>query len=279
MANHKVKGTCALCQQPRELLKSHFLPAALYRLLRAANKPKPDPILATAAGLQHTSHQAWHHLLCFECEEQFSRNGENWVLSHCYRGKGRFRLKQTLQQQIPVASEADCVVYSAPSDPNITIEQLVYFSTSVFWRASIRDWIAAGQKYQAIRLGNTYQEQIRKYLLGKQEFPQNAALTVILSGLEFPHLTFNFPDTVRVESCYCHTLHIPGMTFQLMLGKQWPQGTLQGCILRSPFHPILVCTDGDARSQRRSLRLMGKTDTSWGKYPLIEGFENLELKK
>lgn len=179
----------------------------------------------------------------------------------------------------PIDTADNDLVYSAPSDPNINTDQLVYFCISVFWRASVRDWIASGQKYEAISLGKTYQEQIRKYLLGEREFPQNAAVTVILSQLKFPHLAFNFPDTVRVESCYCHTLHIPGMTFQLMLGKQWPEGTHEGCILRSPFHPIFVCKDGDARVQRNVLRLMGKTDTSWGKYPLIEGFENLELKK
>jgi hypothetical protein len=66
------------------------------------------------------------------------------------------------------------------------------------------------------------------------------------------------------------------MTFQLMLGKQMPEGTHDACILRSSFRPIFVGTDGDARVQRNILRLMGKTDTSRGKYPLVEGFENKE---
>lgn len=101
MAEEKVIGQCALCQQPRELRRSHFLPAALYRLVRAANKPKPEPILTTAAGQQHTSHQAWQHLLCCDCEGKFNRNGENWVLSHCYRGRGRFRLRDIVERCKP----------------------------------------------------------------------------------------------------------------------------------------------------------------------------------
>ena len=278
MAEGKVIDRCALCQQPRELLKSHFLPAALYRLVRAANKPKPDPVLTTAAGHQHTSHQAWQHLLCCDCEGQFNRNGESWVMRHCYRGRGRFRLRDIIERCPPIGDAANGRIYSASCNPDINTGQLVFFCTSVFWRASVRDWIASSQKYEAICLGNAYQEQIREYLHGDREFPQNAAVTVILSQLKFPHLAFNFPDTVRVESCHCHTLHIPGMTFQLMLGKQVPEGTREGCILRSPFHPIFVCKDGDARVQRNILRLMGKTDTSWGKYPLVEGFENLESK-
>lgn len=139
--------------------------------------------------------------------------------------------------------------------------------------------MTSGGNYEAIRLGNEYQEQIRNYLLGDQAFPQNAAVTVILSQLQYPHLTFNFPGTVRVESCYRHILHVPGITFQLMLGKQMPEGTYDWCILRSLFHPIFVSSDGDTLAQRGNLRLRGKTDTSWGEYPLAEGFESAELKK
>src|SRR6266481_5935001 len=114
---------CAL-QQPRELRRSHFLPAALYRLVRAADKPKPNPVLATVAGRQQTSNQAWQHLLCSNCEEQFSRNGESWVLSHCYRGHGKFRLRDIVEQCKPIDTAAGEFVYSASCNSNININQL-----------------------------------------------------------------------------------------------------------------------------------------------------------
>jgi hypothetical protein len=193
MAELKLKGTCALCQQSRELRRSHFLPAALYRLVRAANKPKPDLVLATAAGRQHTSHQAWQYLLCGDCEGRFSRNGESWVLRHCYRGRGRFRLRDILERCKPIDTAANEFVYSASSDPNINVNHLVYFCTSVFWRACVRDWTASGRKYEAISLCREYQEQIRTYLLGEQQFPQNAAITVLTVAAEIPTSRVQLP--------------------------------------------------------------------------------------
>ena len=195
-------------------------------------------------------------------------------MKHCYRGRGRFRLRAILDASVAAAEEGNFKIYDASANVAIRIDRLVYFCTSVFWRASVGPWYSSGQRYQGISLGNQYQEQIRRYLLGEESFPLNAAVTVILSRLEYPHLGFNFPDTVRVDSCHCHTLHIPGMTFQLSLGGHVPQDASYSCILRAPFHPIFVSEHGDARAQRFALHLMGKTDTAWGKYPLVEGFES-----
>jgi hypothetical protein len=265
-------GVCMLCQQARELRESHFVPKALYRLLRAVGSlRKPDPVLLTAAGRQQTSFQATAYLLCADCEERFDRNGEEWVMRHCYRGRDRFRLRTLLEQSAPVDSWPDGVVSCASAVSEVDIERLVYFCTSVFWRAAVRDWESSGQKYEAISLGAKYQKEIRQYLLGNSDFPKNAVVTIIVSQLKRPALVFNFPDTVRVESSHCHTLHIPGIAFQLLLGNQVLHESAETCTLRSPLHPIFVCKDGDARVQRNILKLMGKAAPPWGKYPVIEG--------
>jgi len=275
MVKDKVIGECKLCLTFGELRDSHLVPAALYRLARAKSRSKkPDPVLLTVAQRQQTSFQATQYLLCGRCETLFDQNGEDWVMRHCYRGRGRFRLRAILDASVPEAAEGNFKIYDASAHLSIAVDRLVYFCTSVFWRASVRSWYTSGQRYQGISLGNPYQEQIRRYLLGEEPFPSNAAVTVILSHLKFPHLGFNFPDTVRVDSCHCHTLHIPGMTLQLSLGRQVPRDASYMCILRAPFHPIFVCEHGDARAQRLALHLMGKTDTPWGKYPLVEGFES-----
>jgi len=49
------------------------------------------------------------------------------------------------------------------------------------------------------------------------------------------------------------------------------EGAVLSCVLRSPWHPIFVSFDGDARVQRQVLRQMGKVAPSWGEYPLTEG--------
>ncbi len=122
------------------------------------------------------------------------------MLRHCYRGRGVFRLRTLLEESTPVHADADTRIYAATLVKSVSIESLVYFCTSVFWRASVMDWWSSGKKYEQISLGDRYQEEIRQYLLGEGEFPQNAAVTIILSTLHQPVIAFNFPVSVRIET-------------------------------------------------------------------------------
>lgn len=193
-------------------------------------------------------------------------------MRHCYRGRGVFRLREKVETLQPLESYTDSKVYSLSACETVSVPEIVYFCTSVFWRASVQAWQLLDKVYGPISLGDKYQEQIRKYLLGQSEFPDSAAVLVVLSGLKTPHLHFSFPDTVRVDSCYCHRLHIPGVDFLFHVGKGIGDEKL-ACILKSPLHPIFVATDGDAHAQRTVLRLMGKVAPKWGTYPLVEGTE------
>jgi hypothetical protein len=176
-----------------------------------------------------------------------------------------------LQRATPIHADEENTIYSAAGVAGMDIEKAVYFCVSVFWRAAVRSWESSGQRYEGIGLGPKYQEEIRLYLLGDAGFPENAAVMVIVSALPRPHLSFNFPDTIRIEASHAHTLHIPGLTFQLGLGGQQSAGARETCILRSEFQPIFVCHDGDERVQRQVLRMMGKTAPPWARYPLVNG--------
>ncbi len=266
-------GVCSLCLKTRELRESHFLPKALYRLLLARGNGNPHPVRLTSEGRERTAFQATHRLLCADCETRFDQNGENWVMRHCYRGRGVFRLRAILEATGAPEASAHFQFYSASSAPTINVERLAYFCTSVFWRAAVRDWCIENRKYEAIRLGERYQEQIRRYLLGEARFPDNAALCVVLSKLKNPQLTFNFPNTIRVESGYCHRLHIPGIDFLMTIGKRLDEERLT-CIVHSPVHPVCVCNEGDAHAQRAVLKLMGKVAPPGFESPLVEGSEN-----
>lgn len=192
-------------------------------------------------------------------------------MRHCYRGRDRFRLRDLLWLATPIHADENDTIFNASTVPGMDIEKLVYFCVSVFWRASVRSWVSSGQKYDGICLGPKYQEEVRRFLLGEAVFPPNAAFLVLVSGLKRPVIAFNFPDTVRVEFSHVHTLHIPGLTFQLGLGAQRSSGALESCIVRSDFHPIFVCKNGDARAQRNVMRLMGKAPPPWAEYPISEG--------
>ena len=124
-------GQCALCHEHRELCDSHFMPKALYRLVRDKNANNPHPYLISLSGTRQTSKsQATNYLLCAACEKLFDQNGENWVMRHCYRGRNVFRLRTLLQQCAEVERGEDAVVYSTTAVPEIA-GQLAYFSASV----------------------------------------------------------------------------------------------------------------------------------------------------
>jgi hypothetical protein len=270
--NSSINGDCALCRDTCELRDSHFLPKALYRLVRANGKRNPHPVRLNATGRQQTAFQARSYLLCGKCEKRFDENGENWVMRHCYRGRGVFRLRALVEQAQPSFSEREFSVYSTAALQDIKSEQLAYFCASVVWRASVRDWCVEGYNHEAIKLG-PYQDEIRRYLLNETGFPRSATINVVLSRLRTPALTFSFVDTARVDEGHCHRLSIPGITFMLTVGKRAVEDSAI-CLMHSPEHPIFISTAGDERVQREVLRLMGKVAPRWGSYPLVEGFES-----
>jgi len=266
-------GKCPLCRRVCELRESHFIPKALYRMVRAGSRGA-DPLQVTAEGRRQTSRQAVQRILCHDCEQRLSMNGENWVLRHCYRGRDVFRLRRLLERSSPVHADAEALIYSAATVPGLDVESLSYFCASVMWRAGVTNWQASGRKYESISLGKQYQEQLRSYLLGESEFPETAAVVVIVSGLNRPVLAFNFPVSYRLESCHSHRFHIPGMTFLLGVGGKVSRDFGEICMWRSQMRPIFVSKDGDARVQREIMRLMGKVAPPWAEYPITEGVEN-----
>jgi len=168
----RLLGVCALCLRTRELCDSHLVPKALYRVVRAADHRRhPDPVLLTSKVKRQTSFQATQYLLCAECEKRFDHDGEDWVMRHCYRGRGRFRLREMLQRTAPIHADEQNTIFNASAVAGMDIEKMVYFCVSVFWRASVRRWESSGQRYEGIRLGPKYQEEIRAYLLGDAWLP------------------------------------------------------------------------------------------------------------
>ena len=84
-------GQCRLCLRSNvQLRDSHFLTAGIYRILRDENDANRNPWLLTGKTAVQTSRQLKARLLCGDCEQRFSKNGENWVLRHCLQRDGSF---------------------------------------------------------------------------------------------------------------------------------------------------------------------------------------------
>jgi hypothetical protein len=240
-------GICALCRGTKDLRDSHFIPAGVLRLLRADGLKNPNPFLMSLNHVGQTSSQAKQYLLCHDCEQRFNQNGETWVINRCYHEEdGSFRLRDLLKIAKPILSGPEGGAYDASQIPEIDIEKLVYFSASVIWRASLRQWRIQRQTYKPIQIGGQCQEELRLYLLGEAAFPLNAVSIVYVSTSDVPPLTAGYPDSLHDRRVDIHRFYIPGIWFHLLFGEGLTDDNRQMCILRSPVHPICLHVRGDA---------------------------------
>ncbi len=254
-------GKCALCLSERDLQLSHLLPRALYRLIGSGTDPcHPDTVLLFDKGERKSSEQARRHLLCADCEQRLNENGERWVLRNCYRGRGRFRLRQELRTRTAIDPNPELLAY--PAKPG-EFRCLAYFCLSVIWRASLCDWECRGQVFPQIELG-PYEELIRKYLRGEAGVPDRVDVTVVLSVLAKPMLGMCLPLSYRGDSGRRHRFHIPGMMFESAVG---------GNQRRPKPNVVFIGEFGDRAAQDSVMRLIGRKAPPGLQFPLAEGTE------
>jgi hypothetical protein len=213
------KGTCRLCLQTnKELKKSHFMPAALYKKTQNVNAPNKEPILVTARGSVQTSRQMRDHLLCADCEKLFNDNGERYVMSQVADRKG-FPLLATLQAATPTKIAAGFNWYDHLSAPLVDRSKLGYFALSVFWRGAVRSWEEYGEKYNTLELG-PYEESLRQYLLGQTAFPANVVVFFIICTDATSQDSFHVPSPGGKQYGATYTFQTRGINFFMTVGKQ-----------------------------------------------------------
>ena len=269
-----VKGQCKLCLEIKYLCDSHLMPAALFRLLLSTTVTPRDPLLITPSTTFTTSRQVSDYLLCVDCEDKFRTSGEDWVLRHCYRGGKKFLLRDFVLKAKLLDDGAGATIYSARSNPDINCSALTFFAASVFWRAAVHKWKFPGSVPEdPIALG-PYQELLRNYLLGEEQFPQSAAMWVWISRYDKPSRCVTTPHSSRIWNCHVHTFDIPGIQFNLFIGQTIPKDVRLLCVMNGPDRPILVSEAPDdviatqmskiSQTTRLSKALQKKGKWSWG---------------
>lgn len=233
---------CKLClQDVVKLEDSHFLSAGIYRILRDDSEKNPNPWLLTKKTTVQTSRQMTARLLCRDCEQRFSKFGENWVLGHCLHKDRSFPLASILASRTPdVSSDKTTTrLYYASKIPEINISALAYFAASIFWRGSIHPWNDDGSI--PVSLG-PFQEQFRQYLMGLQAFPKDSSLWVVVrEGTEIDRLTYA-PIGKREGNFHVYKFPMPGLGFSLVVSKNIPQNYREKCFVHGPGNPIVVTT-------------------------------------
>jgi hypothetical protein len=241
---------CALCGQPAVLIDSHLLPKALYRLMRDPGLSNPNPVLLTKGKDTQTSTQIKRYLLCAICEDLFNKNGESWTLKHCFRGRGKFFLRDLLRTATPLKSDLRGDLIATAGLSTLNRDKLVYFAASVFWRASISDWPIRRNLIPQISLG-PLQGEFRNYLLGNAAFPTSCSLLLYVAGDPTPPLAMHPPQCGNSDGLLECRFVIPGIRFSLL-----PQrGCLPISLTSEPHHPVFISNEQSGLLARQAIEL------------------------
>jgi len=256
-------GTCRLCHKHDvDLRDSHFISSGFYKLARDGTRANPNPVLVSESVSIVSSDQATDYLLCTECEGRFNAGGEDWILKNCWRSESEFMLRAALLATTPSPlSIPGFTIFEGVAAAANEPDKLAYFAASIFWRGAAHDWIFMRQKPKRLGLG-PYEEQLRSYLLGNAVFPEDAVLVVaISSGMErLRNMLITFPFLKSREPGFRqYRFSIPGITFQLFLGKSMPYALRRLCSVRSPKRHILMTEDVDDLNMKDGASLVAKT--------------------
>lgn len=233
---------CKLCQQSvPKLESSHYLPAAIYRGLREGNAKNPNPVLLSRTRAVQTSTQLKARLLCQNCEQRFSTNGERWVFANFHHAGGAFPLAALLASRFPDATAVgtSTKLYYADSIAGVDVAALTYFAASIFWRGAIYPWRDDGSV--PVQLGPFFGEELRKYLMGLQPFPRKyfSLLVVVREGACIDRLAYA-PVARRVGGLHSYRFVMPGFFFLLFVSKNLPVRVTEMCFAGGARNPLYV---------------------------------------
>lgn len=164
--------------------------------------------------------------LCAACEDLLNKNGESWVLKHCFRGDDNFKLKSLLQPQYQNAlwGNNNIKAFCAAKIPEIDIEKLAYFAASIIWRAAVHQWGIERMLMPNLKIDTTYMEELRLYLLGEAGFPTDAVVlvSVVPSSILSTAFTPVYCESIRgwegnafarVERCVANAIRVCEQSF------------------------------------------------------------------
>jgi len=162
-------------------------------------------------------------LLCFNCEQLFSRKGESEVLRHI-AGKIANKPSPLLAklESLTVREEDPTAKSLCGSDAGLNMDMFAYFALSIAWR-STHSWpVRDEEDTSPLNLG-LYEEPIRKYLAEEtKEFPSDATVIVIVCSDRVSREAWFLPT--QTDDLWYHELRFLafGVMFRVLLGKSVP---------------------------------------------------------
>lgn len=221
---------CKLCKSKRKLQKSHYIPKGVYKAIRRANSSSDHSLVQVNRLRQEifsSDRQLRRCLLCKDCENKFSKNGETIAVGGCYKGEGQFKLRTQLDGLTPsyVDRRSKAKRYHGEKvSQSVRSSAYAYFAASMVWRGSVGNW---SEPYS--ELNNTLSEKdselIRQYLYHQTELPDNITVHVYVDYDSPSQATMSMPPTVgkmrmNGKTVQIYTIMIPGILISVMIGDE-----------------------------------------------------------
>lgn len=221
---------CALCKKDvDELINSHLLPAAAYahvRGIKGAGNESPVKINLGVKKAGPTDKQVRQYLLCADCEDLFSRNGEKH-LGRLWATRDSFPLLDILNKSAKYSDGKRFVSYDGSKIDCRIVSSIFYFAVSVFWRAHVWEWGRDGDGYKRA-LGDHYSEAFRKFLLTGEALEDVYVLLELNTDGKTRGM-LGFPSCCKIDGEWIHTFIMLGLRFSMYVGKSVSATT------RAPF--------------------------------------------
>ena len=223
-------GVCKLCLQTRALQDSHYLPKGAYKINRAPALKNASPVVLSNEQLLQSSAQLSDYLLCSDCEQRFSKNGEAWVLGNVPRNYGeKFPILDALNAEIPLLVDGGTKLYAGAKVKSLDMEKIVYFAVSVFWRGAVHQWTSSLRSEAPDVHLCAYEEPIRQFLLGTSPLPDDVAIWVLVcpngSVLNAALMPWDNP----LPECSRYVFYLSGLYFVLHFAHELPSSYRTTC--------------------------------------------------
>jgi hypothetical protein len=226
---------CPLCNQTKDLVSSHLMPAALYDYCRP---PGGNPVAFNTRLVIESSRQMQYPLLCRGCEDILNKGGEGWILPLFARLDGTFPFHDLLTQIPPAVADGDAKVYATAQNPEIDAAKLTHFAMGIFWKAAVHSW-RAGETEPLIDLG-AYAEPIRKYLFSEGPFPAEMLLMIGVLPKPVKHIAFNAPYQGSSVQWRNFLFYVLGIEFTLLAGNALTKDQFTASFTGNLGQPILL---------------------------------------
>ena len=227
-------GTCPLCLLEKEKQDSHLIPASMYRIIFESQTS--PPVVINAKKIFTSSRQVTAHELCWDCEQLFSRRGEDYMAGQVFQGD-HFPLLNRLKYALPDWEFASHSAYSGVAC-GVDTDAILYFGASVLWRASLRQWTIGNGLTTTLDLG-THRETLRQYLHEESGFPVGAVIVTVCTDFASQGCFFT-PTRIREGVIEGISVNLLGVYYRFFFEPGVPEDFYRFSIVHNERRRIIV---------------------------------------